>query len=162
MQLGLTLKTIREKNELTQEDFAKKYNVTRQTVSNWENGKSYPDLLTLVRISDDFGYSLDSMLKENPNMTETMNKKIKYGESMALLGGVSAIFLSIITLAMIVLNYGSVYVKGGFFLIVLINAEAINITIKQLKKENKKSKILFGLGCFVMALLSFGIIYYIR
>lgn len=162
MSLGQTIIQIRQENKMTQEEFAKKYSVTRQTVSNWENEKSYPDLVTLVRISNDFEYSLDSMLKENPNMTETMNKKIKYGESMALLGGVSAIFLSIITLAMIVLNYGSVYVKGGFFLIVLINAEAINITIKQLKKENKKSKILFGLGCFVMALLSFGIIYYIR
>ena len=44
MQLGQTIVKIRKDNGLTQEDFANKYNVTRQTVSNWENEKSYPDL----------------------------------------------------------------------------------------------------------------------
>lgn len=79
MQLGQTIVKIRKEHELTQEEFAKEFNVTRQTVSNWENEKSYPDLLTLVKISDMFGYSLDSMLKENPDMTEAMNKSIQLG-----------------------------------------------------------------------------------
>ena len=79
MQLGQTIVKIRKEHELTQEEFAKEFNVTRQTVSNWENEKSYPDLLTLVKISDMFGCSLDSMLKENPDMTEAMNKSIQLG-----------------------------------------------------------------------------------
>lgn len=62
MQLGQTIVKIRKEHGLTQEEFAKKFNVTRQTVSNWENEKSYPDLLTLVKISDMFGYSLDTIL----------------------------------------------------------------------------------------------------
>ena len=70
MQLGQTIVKIRKEHGLTQEEFAKKFNVTRQTVSNWENEKSYPDLLTLVKISDMFGYSLDTILKENSDMTE--------------------------------------------------------------------------------------------
>ncbi|MFR7667823.1 MAG: helix-turn-helix transcriptional regulator [Mediterraneibacter faecis] len=40
--------------ELTQEEFGKLFHVTRQTVSNWENGKSYPDLQILVSMSNQF------------------------------------------------------------------------------------------------------------
>ena len=50
MQLGQTIQKIRKENHLTQEEFAEIFHVTRQTVSNWENEKSYPDLLTLVAI----------------------------------------------------------------------------------------------------------------
>ena len=54
MDFGNKICKIRKDNNLTQEEFAERYNVTRQTVSSWENCKSYPDLDTLVRISDDF------------------------------------------------------------------------------------------------------------
>lgn len=56
MQLGQTIQQIRKDNNLTQEGFAELFHVTRQTVSNWENEKSYPDLLTLVAISDSFNF----------------------------------------------------------------------------------------------------------
>lgn len=65
MQLGQTIQKIRKENNLTQEKFAELFHVTRQTVSNWENEKSYPDLLTLVVISDNFNISLDKMFKED-------------------------------------------------------------------------------------------------
>ena len=63
MQLGQAIAQIRKERGLTQEAFAKVFNVTRQTVSNWENEKSYPDLATLVKISDEFNVSLDVLLK---------------------------------------------------------------------------------------------------
>ena len=43
MQLGQMIAKIRKEQGMTQETFAKKFDVTRQTVSNWENEKSYPD-----------------------------------------------------------------------------------------------------------------------
>lgn len=162
MQLGQMIKKIRQENKLSQDDFAAKFNVTRQTVSNWENEKSYPDLLTLVKISDMFGYSLDSMLKENPVMTETMNKNIKYGESSALLGGISAILLSIITLEMIVLQIGNLYLWIGMLLIILANGKAVSITLNEVKKESSKVKALFGLFCIVIAAVGFGVLWFIR
>lgn len=82
MQLGQMILKIRKEYGLTQEEFAKKFNVTRQTVSNWENEKSYPDLLTLVKISDVFGYSLDTILKEDAHMTEKMNQDMKLGSKL--------------------------------------------------------------------------------
>ena len=162
MQLGQTIAKIRKENDLTQEDFAQKFNVTRQTVSNWENEKSYPDLLTLVKISDEFDCSLDVMLKENNAMTEDMNKKIKYGEESALLGGVSSVFLFIIAIAMIVLQYGSPYIWVTFLLIVFLNTKAISITLDNVKKEGKKTILVFAAFYCIVTVLVFGVLSYIR
>ena len=57
MNIGKTILNIRKENKLTQEEFGKLFNVTRQTVSNWENEKSYPDLQVLVNISDQYNIS---------------------------------------------------------------------------------------------------------
>lgn len=59
MNIAATIIEIRKQRKMTQEDFAKLFHVTRQTVSNWENEKSYPDIKTLVEISDEFDISLD-------------------------------------------------------------------------------------------------------
>ena len=75
MELGKNIIRIRKENNLTQDDFAKKYFVTRQTVSNWENSKSYPDLETLIKISDDFNISLDILLKDDDKMVKNISKK---------------------------------------------------------------------------------------
>lgn len=66
---------IRKENQLTQEEFGKLFHVTRQTVSNWENGKSYPELQILVSISDQFGVSLDMLLKEDLKMVQSIDKE---------------------------------------------------------------------------------------
>ena len=162
MQLGQMITKIRKENGLTQEDFAQKFSVTRQTVSNWENEKSYPDLLTLVRISEEFDCSLDVMLKENNTMTEEMNKKIKYGEESALIGGISSILLFIIAIAMIILQYGSPYIWVTFLLISFLNMKAVSITIDNAKKEGKKTVILFSGFIIIFAVLVFGVIVYIK
>lgn len=80
MKVGKTISEIRKNNQMTQEEFAKLFHVTRQTVSNWENEKSYPDLQTLVDISDKFGISLDRILKEDTAMLKRFNKEIKIGK----------------------------------------------------------------------------------
>lgn len=79
MQLGQMILKMRKESKLTQEEFAEKLNVTRQTVSNWENDKSYPDLLTLIKISDTYNCFLDRMLREDVDMTEAMNRSIQFG-----------------------------------------------------------------------------------
>ena len=77
---------------MTQEDFAKIFHVTRQTVSNWENQKSYPDLQTLVQISDEFDISLDTMLKEDMSMVKKIdNFKIYKKAFMGLTAGILTI-----------------------------------------------------------------------
>lgn len=162
MQLGQMIVKIRKESKLTQEEFAEKFDVTRQTVSNWENEKSYPDLLTLVKISDEFGCSLDTMLKENPIMTKETNKKTKYGEESASVGGISAIFLFIIAIAMVILQYGSIYIAVAFLIITFVNMRAISAVFDSVKKEGKRTISLF-VGLYVIfTIIVFGVIYLIR
>ena len=73
MNIGTKIIEIRKQRNMTQEDFAKIFHVTRQTVSNWENEKSYPDLQTLVQISNEFNVSLDTMLKEDMLMVKKID-----------------------------------------------------------------------------------------
>ena len=62
---------------MSQEEFAESLNVTRQTVSNWETGKNYPDIETLILISDRFSISLDILLKGDEVMIKDIDNKIK-------------------------------------------------------------------------------------
>lgn len=134
MQLGQTIVKIRKEHELTQEDFAKKFNVTRQTVSNWENEKSYPDLLTLVKISDEFGYSLDTMLKENPDMTKDMNKDMQLGKTLTkiyekelVIASVSAVACLIMFVISLVNNNGMAWI---WLIAMFINVNTIGTYVR--------------------------------
>lgn len=75
MKIGYQITSIRKEQQLTQEEFGKLFHVTRQTVSNWENEKSYPDLQVLIDISNRFEISLDTLLKEDAKMVRTIDKE---------------------------------------------------------------------------------------
>ncbi|CAI2621413.1 helix-turn-helix domain-containing protein [Apilactobacillus kunkeei] len=74
MQFGDRLKQQRKIKELTQDEVAEKLNVSRQTISNWENEKSYPDIKSLISLSNMYTISLDTMLKEDSGMKEFIEK----------------------------------------------------------------------------------------
>ncbi len=63
MKIAQQVKQRRQALGISQEELAERIYVTRQTVSNWETGKSYPDIGSLIRLSDLFGVSLDILLK---------------------------------------------------------------------------------------------------
>ena len=75
MNIGTQILKIRTEKGLTQDEFGKIFHVTRQTVSNWENEKSYPDLQILIDISNRFDISLDVLIKEDVKMVKTMDKE---------------------------------------------------------------------------------------
>lgn len=119
MKLSQTITEIRKEKELTQEEFAKEFNVTRQTVSNWENGKSYPDLLTLVKISDMYGCSLDRMLKEDYDMTEAMNRSIEEGKQFRQNTLIDFLFPAIGFVCCTVMVMSSLVDRSGVFLVMI-------------------------------------------
>ena len=80
MEVGKRIAAIRKEQGMSQEQFGQLFHVTRQTVSNWENEKSYPDLQTLVKISDRFEVSMDKLLKENAPMVRKIDWERKVGE----------------------------------------------------------------------------------
>lgn len=63
MELGKQIKMHRQEAELSQEELANRVYVSRQTISNWENHKSYPDVNSLVLLSEIFQISLDNLIK---------------------------------------------------------------------------------------------------
>ena len=63
MELSIQIKKYRTDLHLSQEELAEKVYVTRQTISNWENEKSYPDIHSLLLLSSLFNVSLDQLIK---------------------------------------------------------------------------------------------------
>lgn len=68
MELGKQIRKYRNERTLSQEALADKVYVSRQTVSNWENDKSYPDVKSLVLLSEVFAVSLDQLIKGDVEM----------------------------------------------------------------------------------------------
>ena len=63
MSLGEKIREQRKKAGLSQEQLAEKLNVSRQAITKWETGKGIPDVANLIAISDEFGLSLDELIK---------------------------------------------------------------------------------------------------
>ena len=74
MEIGKKLKNARIEAGLTQEKAAEKVDVSRQTISNWENEKSYPDIISVIALSDLYSVSLDELLKGDQKMAEHLEE----------------------------------------------------------------------------------------
>ena len=74
MEIAKKIKTARIKVELTQEHVADELQVSRQTISNWENAKTYPDIISIIKLSDLYQISLDELLKGDDKMIEHLNE----------------------------------------------------------------------------------------
>lgn len=64
MKFNEKLLSLRKKQGLSQEELGMELQVSRQTISKWEAGQSYPDFQKLVMLSDYFGMSLDELVKD--------------------------------------------------------------------------------------------------
>ena len=75
MELGKQIKMYRLENKLSQEELADRIYVSRQTISNWENDKNYPDINSLVLLSEVFKVSLDKLIKGDIEAMKDVIKK---------------------------------------------------------------------------------------
>jgi len=75
MTFGNHLKNVRLQKNLTQDQVAKDFFVTRQTISSWKNEKTYPDITNLINLSDYYHISLDTLLKEDAGLRDYLEKK---------------------------------------------------------------------------------------
>ena len=110
MELGKRIAEIRKDRGLTQEGLAELCNVTRQTISNWENGKSYPDLETLVFISESFDVSLDAMLKGDRKMVSEITREQQHGKNIAF----KLIAAVVLTVAIVAGAYSYAYMHETY------------------------------------------------
>lgn len=135
MELNAQIKKYRRSLNMSQEELAEKVYVTRQTISNWENGKSYPDIHSLLLLSSLFNVSLDQLIKGD---IETM-KKIISEQEVKKFNHYSTIYavhlvlllLSAVPLFMWLERYALIPL-GILFVITMFWA----LKVEKLKKEN--------------------------
>ncbi len=97
VEIGSQIKKYRVDKSLSQEELAEKVYVSRQTISNWENEKSYPDIHSLLLLSSVFEISLDQLIKGD---IEDMRREIRE-DDMKSWNILSSVF-AVLMLAMII------------------------------------------------------------
>lgn len=95
--VGKNIKQLREKKGITQESLAEQLSVTRQAVSNWENGKTQPDIETLNKIASVlevsveeliYGFKRETSVIHNHNtqhITKSVTKGLSFGAALAMI-----------------------------------------------------------------------------
>ena len=74
MEIGARIKEHRRTAGMSQDDLAARVYVSRQTISSWENNKTYPDVQSLLLLSEIFDATVDSLIKGD---VETMNETVE-------------------------------------------------------------------------------------
>ncbi len=110
MEISERLKQARTVSGMTQEQVAENIMVSRVTLSHWENGKTLPDIASLISLSDLYQISLDDLLKGDPKMTEKVKKDANDLKSNKRLILITAIFCIVVMAAYI----ASIIVGGEF------------------------------------------------
>ena len=82
MEIGSKIRKSRTEAGFTQEKAAEELGVTRQTISNWENNRSYPDIISVIRMSDLYSVTLDYLLKEDKTMIEHLEESTNVVKSI--------------------------------------------------------------------------------
>lgn len=82
MEFGEKVKAVRTMAGLTQEQFAQRLGVTRQAVSNWENGRNLPDIEVVIAMSQTFGVSLDELILGGEDMAQENDKREDMAEKL--------------------------------------------------------------------------------
>ena len=91
--VGKNIKFFREKKYITQSELADKLCVTRQAVSNWENGKTEPDIEMLNKIASVleisieeliYGFKRETKIINTKNVTENITKGVSFGAVLAM------------------------------------------------------------------------------
>ena len=116
MEIGKKLKNARIEAGLTQEKAAEKIDVSRQTISNWENEKSYPDIISVIALSDLYSLSIDELLKGDQKMAEHLEESTNVVKSNKKLTG--AILLNII-LMILLIALNMLLPEGTYYLVIV-------------------------------------------
>lgn len=142
MEISERLKQARITRGMTQEQVAERVMVSRVTLSHWENGKTLPDIASLISLSDIYQISLDELLKCDPKMTEKVKKDAKDLNNRRVL-----LITAILALIVMLTNTISLFVGGNFkaftqaaapWLIMGIGVAALASYSPQIQDSSKK------------------------
>ena len=120
MEISKCIKEARQKNNISQESLAEQLGVSRQTISSWETGKSYPDIVSVIKMSDIFNISLDKMLKEDKNLVNNMQERMDTVKSNKYI---------VFTILFAIIFFGGIYLIQIFVDIPKIDNLFLNIGV---------------------------------
>ncbi len=135
MNVGARIKKYREKQNISQDELALKVFVSRQTISNWETNKSYPDIKSLTMLSNIFHVTLDDFIKGDiEEMKRIVSKeKIEKFNIMSYIFLVEMLIVMFSAYPLFTLDgYIGVIIWALFFVITFVTT----IVIEKFKKKN--------------------------
>lgn len=135
MEIGKKLKEARINSGLTQEQVAEDIKVTRQTISNWENERSYPDIMNVIDLSNLYSLSLDDLLKGDDKMIEHLEENTNIVKSNRKL--IAAIMINVLLVILLVafnmfLRDNQYYLIGVFCFAIISSAALLYQIVKKL------------------------------
>lgn len=131
MEIGKKIKQKRTELGITQEVLAERVNVARSTISNWEIGRNYPDIQTIVLLSDELDISLDELLKEDKAVVKKIANDTKARKKNKVL--ITILSATVVTLVILFVWVASGR-PGGLKMI----SELDEIELVSLEKESDK------------------------
>ena len=135
MEIGNQIKKHRTRLKWSQETLAENAYVSRQTISNWENGKSYPDIHSLLILGKLFNISLDELVKGD---VETMNNEISKNEVKrfnALAWLLAAEYIIMVLSPLPLIKYLG-WVGGAIWAVITAVSLFTAVKVEKLKKAN--------------------------
>lgn len=127
MIIGEQLRNAGHQHQLSQEQIAEILGVSRQTISNWETSKSYPDIERVMRLAEIYHLSLDELLRGDQQMVKTWMAEtnvVRAGKWLGLLLALNVVltiglmfFVQVPWLMMILFGAMVVCVCGAFYLL---------------------------------------------
>jgi len=135
LELHTQIKKYRTNMNLSQEELAEKVYVTRQTISNWENNRNYPDIHSLILLSSLFNISLDQLIKGDINiLREEINKAElqKFNRYSAIFALLMVVLVASAGPLAVFSGYYGLMITGILFVITMYFA----IKIEKYKKDN--------------------------
>lgn len=138
MNIGNEIKKRRAQMNLSQEELAEKVYVTRQTVSNWETEKSYPDIHSVLLLSQVFGTTVDALLKEDISQmkSEINQNEIKRFNKYSGIFSILLILTILLTVPLIVLlKIPGIIIAVALWAVTMVYA----FKVEKIKKDNNIS-----------------------
>lgn len=143
VEVGKVVRELRERAGMSQDDLASRIYVSRQTISSWENGKTYPDLRSLLLLSDVFDVSVDKIVGKDVNtMTQNIDRSAKTLNRLAyLMVGFFVLFMAALIwlgIQLLAWDWGAMQVAPTVCLVAVfaVGIIAASLGAERLKKDN--------------------------
>lgn len=157
MRIGDQLQKQRKLHDMSQNELADKLNISRQSISKWENGATLPSFSNVIAISDLFGVSLDELIRGDEElMNKFEDEKIRLSKTETIF----TVGLGIVLIGLIVIYGGGISIASidnwlpdvgliSFFCFIA------NVNWRMFNKSLNKKAVFFGILLLVAVLVPF-------